>query len=104
MSRFEKYRGNITVKVGDEELVISPTVDDKHKLMKYGRNLDRDNNMEEMFKVLKDIVKKSYPDDPEEDIDAFLMRYDMQLMEELSIIFGWGSKEDFQKAKEQMMS
>jgi len=104
MSRFEKYRGSITINVGDEELVIKPTVDDKHKLMKYGRNLDKDDNMKQMFKVLKDIVKKSYPDDPEEDIDAFLMRFEVQLMEELSIVFGWGTKGDFQKVKKQMMS
>jgi hypothetical protein len=55
-----------------------------------------------LTEIEKDIVKRSYPEWSEEDVDGFVALYFNQILAKLPVIMGWKTEEEIEKAiKEQ---
>jgi len=95
-SRFGKYLGYATIKVGEEELKISPTLEEKEELMAIQMQADGKltrNDWNNYYRIFKAILKRVDEEATEEELDAFLVRHDMDFMLELFKVFGWNSEE-----------
>ena len=103
MGKFDKYAGIIKFEIDGIELELNPTLEDKRKIMSYSRKVDDKGNIDNLYNVFKDIVKRAYPEEEETNLDAFLLRNDETLMMKLSEAFGWMKEEDFRKTKENLM-
>jgi|3_EtaG_2_1085321.scaffolds.fasta_scaffold04199_7 hypothetical protein len=95
MSRFGKYLGYAKIKVGEDEMNISPTLEEKEELMavqmKAEGKLSR-KDWQDYYRVFKQILKRVDSEATEEELDAFLIRHDMEFMLELFRVFGWNSE------------
>jgi len=102
-TRFSKWLGILKIKVAGEELQLRPTLGHKEKLMALQSKKDNMSaeDVQEMHRIFKDILRVSYPDEPEENFDNFLLENDLEFMMALYVGFGWATEEDFKSVKEE---
>jgi uncharacterized protein YbcI len=106
--RFSKYVGLLKVEMdGEEPLELDVRLKDKHKIMTLMKDFSEkqgDEEMEALFNVFLDIMKRSYPEDNEEGIKGFLTQKFEQFMSGLSISFGWTTKAALEKKVKELES
>jgi len=91
MGRFNKYLGATEIEVGGEKLVLKATVEDQQKLI----NLkDKKDQLVETVSILLGIMTKSYPDEPKEEMEAFVMKHSMDFMKKLVVAWKWAKSEE----------
>ena len=97
MGRFNRYLGKLEVNVDGEEMELDVKLADKQKIMALQTKFkDKpDEAITGMSSIFKDIIKRSYPDTTDEEIDAFLTKKFEKFLVEISIAFGWGTRADF---------
>ena len=99
MSKFEKYLGKFEIEVDGEKLDLKVQMSDISKIMtaQKGGELTEE-SAEKMINTFKEILKRSYPDEKEEAIDAFLLKnfvaFTTAFVEEL----GWAKKGELTKS------
>jgi len=94
---FGKYLGKLEVEVDGEKLELDVRLKDKHKimsLMSKCKDTITEEALEGVTQVFKEILKRSYPDAKEEEIDAFLTKKFESFMTGLAIAFGWITKKE----------
>ena len=96
MGKFERYLGKTSFKIDDEEIVLDFKVGDKLKLMNVQEA--KGDKYPRMFELIKDVFKRSYPDEKEEAIDAFLMKKFEVVLPELFIALGLTTREEMEKS------
>jgi hypothetical protein len=100
MGRFSKFLGKVQVKVGEEELNLDKlSVADIQKLVDLSKQ--KENEIVYGVKVISEIVRKNYPEEPEAEIEAFVMKNYTTLVQEIIIALGWTTREklDIEVAK-----
>jgi hypothetical protein len=55
-----------------------------------------------LTEIEKEIVKRSYPDWPEEDVDGFVALYFNLILAKLPVIMGWMTEEEAEKSLKKM--
>jgi len=96
MSRFAKYLGDIELKVGDEKIIVRPTLRHKQKLLglhQSGKSLT-EADWSTQYALFKEILKTTEPDATDEELEGFLVKHDMDFMMELFVGFGWANPDD----------
>lgn len=101
MGRFKKFLGEISLKVGGEELNLSKmTVEDIQKLVDLSKV--KENEIVNGVRTITDIVAKNYPDEPREEIEAFVLKNYTSLAEEIIIALGWTTREKLEETKKEL--
>jgi len=98
MGRFNRYLGKLEVNVDGEELELDVKLADKQKIMALQNKFKSspEDTVLGLTTIFKDIIKRSYPDTTEEELDAFLTKKFEKFLVEISIAFGWGTRADFE--------
>lgn len=99
-SLFSKYLGKLEVDVDGEKLELDVRLKDKQKIMgiinKMGKSLDEE-GLNQLTQVYLEILKRSYPDASEEELEAFLTKKFESFMSGLAIAFGWTTKKELEE-------
>lgn len=103
MGRFSKYLGKTEIEVGGEKLKLKATVKDQQKVVNLRKS--KDQQLVETVKILTDILSKSYPDEPKEELEAFATRNAMDMIKKLAVAWKWvNSEEEINKSIEKAAS
>ncbi len=102
---FKAYLGKLEVNIDGKTLDLDVRLKDKQKIMslvsKFGKESIPEEKLNELADIFKEILKRSYPDTPEEEFDGFLLHKFEDFMTELSIAFGWTTKKELEKKIEE---
>jgi hypothetical protein len=98
MGKFAKFLGKVSIKVGGETIDLNKiSVEDVQKLVDLSKK--KENELVYGVKVISDIVSKSYPEEPREEVESFVLKNYTQLTEEIIIALGWTTREKLEKEK-----
>lgn len=97
MGRFKQYLGKTEITVDGEKLELDVTLEDKEKFLSVGKGEMDENRIKKITDTIKYIFKKSYPDEPEEELDAFIAKKLEVILVEIAIAFGWMTREEMEK-------
>jgi hypothetical protein len=102
-SLFSKYLGRLQVEVDEIPYDLDVKLKDKHKIMSIMKDFNNkpEETLENLAIIYKEIIKRSYPEETDDSIDAFLTKKFEAFMTSLSIAFGWTTKEDLKKSMEE---
>jgi hypothetical protein len=103
MGRFTQYLGKLEIKVDGQNLELDAKLKDKEKLMKSQKIKDEDKKITLLTEVLLEILSRSYPDEPKEEIEAFVDKNYVEYMQELMIAFKWAKREELEDLKKKSM-
>jgi hypothetical protein len=102
-SRFKKYLGKTAIDVDGETYELTMKLADLESIMT-AVSLAKDSTpgaKDQMFprlsKTFKEIFKRSYPDAVDDELDAFLLKNYMVVLEKITNSFGLMKEEDLNK-------
>jgi hypothetical protein len=99
--KFKRFLGKVSIKVEEETIDLNKiTVEDVQKLVDLSKN--KENEIVNGVKVISDIVQKSYPDEPREEIESFVLKNYTVLTEEIIISLGWTTREKLEAKKKEL--
>jgi len=100
MGRFNRYLGKFEIKIDDEELELEVGIGDIAEWMSIQRKYAGKSRkmLEGLAELFEKIIKRSYPEEPEEEVKAFVSKKAITLLTELTIAFGWSSREGLEKS------
>lgn len=97
MGRFGKFLGKVSIKIDGEELNLNKLdVSDVQKLVDLSKN--KDNEIIKGVQVISSIVQKNYPDEPKEEVEAFVLKNYTTITQEIIIALGWTTREKLEQA------
>jgi len=100
MSQFAKYLGDLEMKVGEDTIKVRPLLKHKQKLLGLNKKKElSEEDWAEQHKVFKEILKSADSEATEAELDAFLMKHDIEFMLQLFVGFGWVSSSDIEVMK-----
>jgi hypothetical protein len=99
MGKFTQYLGKLEVEVDGQKLELDAKLKDKEKLMKMQESKDSDKKVEVMTEVLLTIMERSYPNEPTEEVEAFVDKNYVEYLQNLMIAFKWAKQSDFDNLK-----
>lgn len=107
MSRFRKFLGDLEIKIKtkdkegkeiEEKFTIKPTMEDRLNLLEKAQIKDIKEKMMGTAGVLANILKRNkQADESDEEITEFADRYCVEIMQQMSIAFGWTTEEQIKK-------
>jgi hypothetical protein len=101
MGKFSRFLGKVSMKIGDEEITLNKmSVEDVQKLIDVSKT--KENEIVNGVKVISDILSKSYPEEPKEELEAFVLKNYAQLSEEIIIALGWVSRDKLEQQKKEL--
>lgn len=92
MGRFNKYLGKTEIEIGGEKLALKATVEDQQKVINIRKNKDK--QLVSTVGILTDIMVKSYPDEPKEELEAFVTKHAFDMIKKLAVEWGWVESEE----------
>lgn len=99
--RFSRYLGKLKVEIeGEEPLELDMKLRDKHRIMTHMKDFTgnpTEEQIESLYNVFLDILKRSYPESDEESLKGFLTQRFEQLMTGISISLGWTTKAELER-------
>jgi len=104
MGRFSRYLGKFDITIGEEKLELDVKMKDVKKFltMTSGKGMD-EKGVERMTGTFLDIMIRSYPQEPTEEMESFIARNFMSFMNELFIAMGWMDKKDVDAQKKKLI-
>ena len=97
MGRFKQYLGKTEIEVDGEKLELDVTLEDKEKFLSTGKGEMNEERIKKITSTLFDIFKKSYPDEPEEELKAFVGKKIEKILVAVAIAFGWTTQEEMDR-------
>ena len=99
-----------TIKVGDVEIKVKPTVKDLELFVTMKRDQITEEDAEKITKIMKNMIRRAYPEKnangeyevKDEDIEAFIMKHYGELMLQMTVVFGFNTEADLKKIKEDL--
>ena len=102
MGRFERFLGKVSIKVDNEVIDLKRvTVEDVQKLVNLSKV--KEDEISNGVKVLTDILHRNMPEEPREELEAFVLRNYSIIAEELVIALGWTTREKIDKEKQALI-
>jgi hypothetical protein len=92
MGRFEAYKGKTEIEVDGEKLALDISKSEKLEILsvyKEGKNMA----MDKLYEIIGKIVKKSYPQEPEDELEEFVAKRFELILIELSVYYKWTTRE-----------
>lgn len=106
MSRFGKYLGYMSVEIDGDLFEIKPTLRQKQQLMaiqqKAGKGGLTQDSWSDLHRIFKAILRTCDPEATDEELDAFLLKYDTEFMMKLFVAFGWAKESDLVSLKDEL--
>lgn len=97
--RFKKLiKGKTEIEIAGEKFELDVNLEDKQEILDLRK---QDFNLVKMAEIFKRIFKRSYPEEPEEDISKFVEENILDILTELTIAFRWATREQLKKAIEE---
>lgn len=97
--RFKRLiKGKTEIEIEGEKFELDVNLEDKQELLDLRK---QDFNLVKMAEIFQRIFRRSYPDEPEEDIRKFIEEHILDILTELTIAFKWATREQIKKAIEQ---
>ncbi len=99
MSKIGEFGGIFELEIEGKKLEVKPKKKDKWTLMKLTQKAKtmEIEDYEKLDSLLDKILKESDPDSTEEERENFLLRHSETMIGELSIVFGWTTREKMDK-------
>lgn len=101
--RFGRYLGKLDMEVAGEKLELDIKLKDKHRIMALQSKMGKEMNEEvvgQLSDIFLEVLKRSYPEEKPEALEAFLTRCFEQFIIELSVAFGWTTREQLKRGVE----
>jgi hypothetical protein len=98
MGRFAKFLGDTQIEIDGEKLNLKATVRDMQKIMDMK---DSKEKLVGLHDTLLEMMKHSYPEQPEDEIDAFVSKNIMKFVPELAIAWKWTTRAEFDRNLEE---
>jgi len=96
MGRFAKYLGDTEIEIDGEKLALKAKVVDQQRLINLREH--KGEQLVETVNLLTDLLVRSYPEEPKEELEAFATTHAMVIIKKLSVAWGWiSSEEEFDK-------
>ena len=95
MSKLGEFGGVFEVVIDGKTLEVKPKKKDKWTIMKLSqkaKSMEVD-DFEKLDEVLERILVESYPESTGEERESFLIKHSETMLSELSIAFGWTTRE-----------
>ena len=102
MGKFSKYAKDIKFVVGGEEIVLKRVKTEKLQEL-FNLSKDEDNLLVNLVKYFREMLKKNYPDENPEEVEAFVQSNAMDLYAEFQIAYGLVKREDLEKKKKEIL-
>jgi len=95
MGRFKQFLGKTEIEIAGQKIELDATVNDMQKIM----NLKdfKTDQLEQTHKVIMDMMKKSYPDEPVDELESFVTKNVASFLPELAIAWKWTTRDDFER-------
>jgi hypothetical protein len=96
MGRFAQFLGDTEIEIAGQKLSLKATVRDMQKIM----NL-KDNPTEQLgnlHDIVLDIMKRSYPSEPETELDAIVTKNVASFLTELAIAWKWTNRDELNRS------
>ena len=101
MGRFGKYLGRLSISVDGEVIELNKmTVEDVQNLMDASES---EKGLVEGHKALMGIMKKAFPEEPEEELNAFVLHKYPEITEKILIGLGWVEKDQIEAKKQELL-
>jgi hypothetical protein len=98
-SKINKFRGILEFEIPGESIVLrSLKVNDLFDLLLLSR--DKDNEFVRGVCLLTDLMKRSYPDEPLQEIEDFIVANYKNFLEQMMVALGWTTKEKLREVKQ----
>ena len=98
MGKFKAYLGKLEIEVDGEKLELDVRLKDKQKILSL-TSLKSEESVTKLTNVFLEILKRSYPEEPPEEQEAFLTKKLEKFLSEISIAFGWTTREEMNKVE-----
>jgi len=99
MGKFNQYLGKTEVEVDGQSLELDVKLKDMKQIMTASKDKEiTEESIDKIVNTLKDVMKRSYPEEPPEELDAFVEKKFTQFMTAFAIAMGWTTKEDLDKS------
>ena len=99
MGRFNQFLGKTELTVAGEALELDFKLHHQEKIMNLRQ---KENMMTGISGIIKEVIKTSYPQEPIQELEAFVDKNIMEFITELAIAFKWTTRKDVERAKEQI--
>ena len=104
--RFSKFMGKLKIEIeGEEPIELDMKLRDKHSILTHMKDFNGNptgEQIESLFNVFLDILKRSYPESDEEGLRGFLTQRFEQFMSGISIALGWTTKADLDRKMKEL--
>lgn len=99
MGRFNQYLGKTEMTVDGQKLELDVELKNMKAVMtsSKGRELTEE-GIDRLADTFKELIKRSYPKEPPEELDAFVDKNLLQFMTEFSIAMKWTTREEIEKS------
>lgn len=104
MGRFKQYLGKTEIEVDGEKLELDVTLEDKEKFLSIGKGDMDESKIKKITDTIRDIFKKSYPNEPEDELNAFIAKKLEIILVEIAIAFGWMTREEMDRELKKLNS
>jgi len=99
MGRFNQYLGKTEMTVDGKKLELDVKLKDMKAIMTSAKGKELDEaGIDKLVATFKDLMKRSEPDEPPEELDAFVDKNFLQFMTEFSIAMKWTTREEMKKS------
>ena len=98
MGKFKAYLGKLDLEVDGEKLELDVRLQDKQRILALS-NIQTESSMTKLTSVFLDILVRSYPEDDKTELEAFLTKKLDKFLSEISIAFGWTTREEMKKVE-----
>lgn len=102
MGRFSQYLGKTELEVAGEKFELDVKLRDLQTLM--SKKMDSEEGMQNMTDLIMEIVKRSYPNESVEELEAFMSKNFVEFIKQFSIAVLGVTEEDFKQTEKKLTS
>lgn len=101
MSKFGKLMGKLEFEIKGEQIILTPKMGDNRQLLKImnDSSLNEMNKMDKLYEFIVNLMKSSYPEEPENEIEQVVEFNLNDFMKEVLIGFGWTTQSKWEKTE-----
>jgi len=101
MGEFDEFiTGLMEMEVGGKQLKLDVRIKDKRKIKAVqGIGQINEEALEKLDNTFLEILKRSYPDEKPDALEAFYSKHDIEFMKTFYVAVGWATEESFEAKK-----
>jgi len=93
--RFDKYKGEVTLHVDDQDWIVTPTNKEVGAFLGMNeKNVSTEQKFARLSECMIGLFYKAYPDEPKEQIQAFVLQNIDTITTQFVIALGWSTQKE----------